>query len=242
MSQHDFEITNADANTGLSMRAAINAALQALATLSSGATEPETPYAYQWWADTTSGYLKIRNATNTAWISIGPLSNLIALSGLLAAQGDIPYAIAANLPAALAKGAADTRLFMNAAGILPEWAIGVYVGSFTRDMTAPSGNYSNTGPGFKPRYLLFFAAGPNMPGMSIGAANVSMSGCIYDLHVDIADSWAASTSRCIYLRTSGGTSQDAYLASLDANGFTLTWTKTGAPPAGNAIIIVIAIR
>jgi len=73
MSQHDFEITNADANTGITMRAAINAALQALVSLSSGAAEPTTTYAYQLWADTTSGFVRQRNAANSAWINLFPL-------------------------------------------------------------------------------------------------------------------------------------------------------------------------
>jgi hypothetical protein len=70
MPQHDFDISTADANTGSTMRAAINAALQALAGQSSGTTEPATTYPYQLWADTTSGYLKIRNAANSAWITL----------------------------------------------------------------------------------------------------------------------------------------------------------------------------
>ncbi len=70
MSQHDYDISTADANTGVTMRAAINAALQALAGNNSGATEPATKYPYMWWADTTSGYLKQRNAANTAWITV----------------------------------------------------------------------------------------------------------------------------------------------------------------------------
>lgn len=68
--QHDFDITTADANTGTTFRAAVNAALQALATLSSGATEPASPYAYQLWADTASGKLKIRNAANNGWVNL----------------------------------------------------------------------------------------------------------------------------------------------------------------------------
>ena len=75
MSQQDFEITAADANTGITVRAAINAALQALASCSSGATEPATRYPYQWWADTTTGFLKQRNAANSAWITIINLAN-----------------------------------------------------------------------------------------------------------------------------------------------------------------------
>ena len=66
MSQNDFNI----ANQGFpATRADINSALQALATQSSGATEPATTYAYQWWYDETTDILKIRNADNDAWIA-----------------------------------------------------------------------------------------------------------------------------------------------------------------------------
>lgn len=68
MSQHDFDLTTADANTGPTVRAGMNAMAQALASGSSGATEPSTTYAYQFWADTTSGYMKQRNAANNAWL------------------------------------------------------------------------------------------------------------------------------------------------------------------------------
>ena len=74
MSQHDFNLTTADANTGPTVRAGINAMAQALASCSSGATEPSTTYAYQLWADTTSGYMKQRNAANTAWLNRGQLA------------------------------------------------------------------------------------------------------------------------------------------------------------------------
>jgi len=87
MSQHDFDIATADANTGLTFRAAVNAALQSLASLSSGASAPTTPYAYQLWADTTTGLLKIRNAANTDWITIGTLANaFLGLTSLATAQ------------------------------------------------------------------------------------------------------------------------------------------------------------
>jgi len=66
MSQNDFNL----ANQGFpSMRADMNSAFQALASNSSGATEPSTTYAYQWWYDTSTDVLKIRNADNDAWIS-----------------------------------------------------------------------------------------------------------------------------------------------------------------------------
>ena len=68
MSQNDFSI--ADASGGVVL-ADLNGALQALASLSSGATAPTTTYAYQIWIDTTTGLIKQRNAANSAWLEVG---------------------------------------------------------------------------------------------------------------------------------------------------------------------------
>ena len=99
--QHDFDITTADANTGITYRASVNAALQALAGLSSGATAPASPYQYQFWADTTTGKLKIRNAGNTSWITLwslttGPITTVstqvFTTSGTYTAPAGLAYA------------------------------------------------------------------------------------------------------------------------------------------------------
>ena len=84
MSQHDLEI----ANQGFpAFRADLNNALQALGTLSSGATEPTTTFAYQFWYDSTTDILKMRNADNDAWISIATLNqttdSVTSFSGLV---------------------------------------------------------------------------------------------------------------------------------------------------------------
>lgn len=76
MAQHDFNIANADFPT---IRADINNALSAIATNSGGATAPATTYANQWWFDEANNLLKLRNETNTAWITVGlfdPATNL----------------------------------------------------------------------------------------------------------------------------------------------------------------------
>lgn len=66
MSQSTMNLAN---QAGAAYRAAVNAALQALAGINSGATAPTETYPYMMWADTASDVLKIRNAANTAWIS-----------------------------------------------------------------------------------------------------------------------------------------------------------------------------
>ena len=68
MSQHDFNIAN---QTASNARADINNALAALASTSSGSSEPATKFANQLWYDTGNNLLKLRNEANSAWITLG---------------------------------------------------------------------------------------------------------------------------------------------------------------------------
>jgi hypothetical protein len=72
MAQHDYNLAN---QSGLAFRQDLNNALAAIVSQNSGASEPSTTYAYQWWADNTTGLLKLRNAANNAWITIGTLAS-----------------------------------------------------------------------------------------------------------------------------------------------------------------------
>ncbi len=72
MAQHDYVIAN---QSGASFRSDLNNALSAVATNNSGTSEPSTTYAYQWWADTNTGLLKVRNAANSAWVTVGTLAS-----------------------------------------------------------------------------------------------------------------------------------------------------------------------
>lgn len=59
--------------SGLSVREAINAVLAALMSNNSGPTEPANPIPFQFWGDTATNDLKIRNAANTAWILLSDM-------------------------------------------------------------------------------------------------------------------------------------------------------------------------
>ena len=72
MPQDDLVIAN---QTFPATRADINSNLQALGTLMSGASAPGTIYAYMYWADTTNGVLKQRNAASDAWVIRATLSD-----------------------------------------------------------------------------------------------------------------------------------------------------------------------
>lgn len=112
MSQHDYVLAN---QTGANFRSDLNNALLAIVSQNSGASEPATMYGYQWWADTTSGNLKLRNAANSAWITVGSLSltnlGLASLAGatftgaLLAAVGTV------SLPGISFSGDADSGIY-----------------------------------------------------------------------------------------------------------------------------------
>jgi hypothetical protein len=69
---HDYVIAN---GTGSAVRSDLNNALAAIVSNNSSSTEPATTYAFQWWADTTAGTLKLRNSANSAWVTIGTLAS-----------------------------------------------------------------------------------------------------------------------------------------------------------------------
>jgi hypothetical protein len=113
VAQHDYIISN---QSGAAFRGDLNNGLAAIVSQNSGATQPSTTYAYQWWADTTTSLLKIRNAANSAWITVGRLAD--ANLGLLALAGGSMYGAlladitgTAALPAIAFAGDPDTGIY-----------------------------------------------------------------------------------------------------------------------------------
>ena len=100
MSQHDMNI----ANQGFpAFRADLNNALEGLVTNSSGATEPSTTFAHQFWVDTAANpsILKVRNADNDAWITVGSIDETGDTFNLAVAQGGTGAATASAAKIAL---------------------------------------------------------------------------------------------------------------------------------------------
>jgi len=86
--QGDQNIAN---QTGAATRSDLNNELQALARFSDGTSAPATTYPYQFWADTTNGLLKQRNAANSGWIIRHTLAETRAVAksaGYTVAIGD----------------------------------------------------------------------------------------------------------------------------------------------------------
>ena len=71
MATHDYNLANQD---GASFRSDLNNALAAIVSNNSSSTEPSTTFAFQWWVDTNNTLIKIRNAANSAWVTVGDYS------------------------------------------------------------------------------------------------------------------------------------------------------------------------
>lgn len=166
---------------------------------------------------------------------------------LLTTQGDIPYATAASTWARLAKGAAGQFFRMNVGATAPEWVNGAFNNkllSHTRTLDAADGDVSYTGYGFRPTALIILAGFGGGAPLSVGFGDVNLAEmCLYNAPPSAAEwtRFTISTNTIVYMQTSTGNYAVAVLKTLDADGFTLTWTKTGTPTPGAATFIVFAM-
>jgi len=87
MAQHDYTIDN---QTFPSYRTDHNNSLSAIVSNNSGSSAPSTTYAYQWWYDTSTNILKIRNADNDAWINIGTFNQTNDTVVLVGTEATLP--------------------------------------------------------------------------------------------------------------------------------------------------------
>ncbi len=131
--QSDQTIQNA---TFPNVRADINDNLEALFTQSSGASEPTTKVAFQPWVDTSTSppTWKIRNAANSAWITVGVLDpanfqvgGVTPIANGGTGQTTVAAAIAALLPSQT--GNADKALVTDGTSLL--WSV-ITSSSFTK--------------------------------------------------------------------------------------------------------------
>lgn len=108
-----------------------------------------------------------------------------------------------------------------------------YSGYFTKDTADATGTNSYTGVGFKPRAVLFFSvmSSANNSQSSWGFDTLTNHAVLADSDVSTEDSYTQGTGSSIYAFQASGapvTSYEGALSSLDADGFTISWTKTGA--------------
>jgi hypothetical protein len=119
------------------------------------------------------------------------------------------------------------------------------VGTFTRVMSVASGNVAYTGVGFKPKAVLFLATVTNgtvattSKGVDDGTSRFALIG--FTTTGDDAGFTSSSAAISLFDDTSSANTNTAVVASFDADGFTLTWTKAGTPTT-TANIGYLALR
>jgi microcystin-dependent protein len=116
MAQADQQIQNA---SGSSVRADLNNNFDALFSNNSGSSEPSTTTAFMWFADSANDALKIRNAADSAFITVGTLSqtNLglaVKASPVFTGNVGVPAGTVSSLPVRFS-GDEDTGFFKNSA-------------------------------------------------------------------------------------------------------------------------------
>ena len=111
----------------------------------------------------------------------------------------------------------------------------------TRDIQAVSGDVSYTGIGFKPGMIIAIATLPQaVGGYCIGLLTPGVYGCQY---MQSAGGIYYSTTVVISIeQTTGSKFQQAAVKSLDADGFTLEWTKTGTTDPGTIYLTFACFR
>lgn len=112
----------------------------------------------------------------------------------------------------------------------------------TRDMTAASGSVAYTGVGFNPRCLHIIAFIDGATAASFGIATTTSE-------YAMAKFGGAATAQnlvngaIVYVSTdaAGSDNQNCLVAAMDADGFTLTWSK-GGTPTGTMQMMITAFK
>lgn len=130
----------------------------------------------------------------------------------------------------------DDAIVVTAEETLVPAAIANIVG-FTRDLTLAAGAQAVTGLGFKPRAIIF-TVGTIGSGnyASIAFADADAVGGMF-----INGALNGSTSAAGLTGSSGGNFQSFTVTSFDADGFTVTWAKSGSP-TGTAQVQALCFR
>jgi len=117
-----------------------------------------------------------------------------------------------------------------------------FIGSFNRDNTVANGTQAVVGVGFKPSYIFFFSAtSPTSVSGTFGFANITTGRALFSNHVNSADTFNLDDDSPLRTVNVAATTNEGDLTSLDADGFTITWAKVGAP-TGTTLCRFMAVK
>lgn len=115
----------------------------------------------------------------------------------------------------------------------------VKAGGVTRDISLTS-DLAVTGLGFEPRAVIFHYGMPVDEPAGVGMSDGSFDGAVANYDNIDPEQWNASQTQSIMIFVSPGNYIYGNVKSLDADGFTLQWAKTGLP-TGTAYINYLAV-
>ena len=119
-------------------------------------------------------------------------------------------------------------------------------GTFTRNSGAASGNVAYTGVGFKPSFVVFFGSIDTIQDFFIGGGTTSAGRALYNNFANATGTSNQAVPFYLLRNLGGGNSdiQSATIASMDSDGFTLTYTRTrtGSGTANDIVVNYIAFR
>jgi len=190
MATHDYVIAN---GTGSAVRSDLNNALAAIVSNNSSSSEPSTKYAYQWWADTTTGQLKLRNSANNGWVTIFELDGTMLMEdGTLSTPG---LAFATDLNTGIYKAGTDIIGF--AAGGTESLRLGTSGAVFNEGSNDYDFRVESNGQ----THMLFVDAGNDRIGIGTSAPAVTLDIESTNPTIRLTDSDASGTPEC---QISGG--------------------------------------
>jgi len=183
--------------------------------------------------------------TLSSLTSVGTITSLVATTADINA-GTVDATIGGTTPAAgtfttlvMNTGlAANLKMFADAAGTGTEWASGMKIGTFSRDTTDATGTQAISGVGFKPSHIIFISAveaGAEVSmGFDDGTTHLSM---VYRYN----STWATQSFISIFNWQAAAIYYRGTVSVLGADGFTISWTKTGLP-TGTLDVYYMAFR
>ena len=143
MATHDYDIAN---GSGSAVRQDLNNVLDAIVSNNSSSTEPATTFAFQWWVDTNNTLLKIRNAANSGWVTVGDYStaNLGLLTTSSASSTYMPLA-GGTFTGSVTLGTDGSQVFDGATADANETTLAVTEPTAERTITLPDATTTMAG-------------------------------------------------------------------------------------------------